>query len=71
MQIEITEAEAREVCLVLRYLYDASLETPYCTQEALQVYISVATKLQDALRISDTPWNQPELYEPQDRSGLA
>ena len=66
MLVELSEAEAREVCLMLRYIYDGSSQIPHCTTEALQIYINVATKLQDALRITETPWNKPELYEPKD-----
>ena len=64
MLVEINDAEAREVCLVLRYFYDESAKIPHCTPEALQIYINVATKLQDALGIADTPCAKPELYEP-------
>jgi hypothetical protein len=61
--VEISEAEAREVCLILRHVYDAGVTITDCTPDALQIYISVATKLQDALKISDTPWENPDLYE--------
>jgi len=65
MLVEINDAEAREVCLALRYFYDESAKIPHCTPEALQIYINVATKLQDALKIAETPWEKPEMYEPQ------
>lgn len=57
MLIDITEVEAREVCcLMLRYVFDASDNTSRCTPDAMQIYTSVATKLQDALGITETPW---------------
>lgn len=66
MLIDLGEAEAREVCLILRHVYDAGAVIPHCTSDALQIYINVATKIQDALRIGDTPWENPELYEPRE-----
>ncbi len=66
MIVELSDAEAREVCLALRYFFDAGIKHPNCTSETLQVYINVATKLQDALRITETPWEKPELYEPKE-----
>lgn len=67
MLVEISEAEAREVCLILRHVYDEGAKIPHCTSDALQIYINVATKLQDALRIKDTPWEKPEMYESEER----
>lgn len=69
MLVELSDAEAREVCLILRYVYDGSEGIPKCTSEALQIYINVVTKLQDALGIADTPWAKPELYEPKGSEG--
>lgn len=66
MLVEISELEAREVCLMLRHVYDAGAKIPHCTSDALQIYIDVVAKLQDALRIRDTPWEKPELYEPEE-----
>lgn len=66
MLVEISYVEAREVSLMLRYCFDAGMNAPNCTSEALQVYLNVATKLQDALGITETPWSKPELYKPKE-----
>lgn len=66
MLVEFSDEEAKETCLALRYFYDAADRVENCTPEALQIYINVTMKLQDGLKIRETPWERPELYEPEE-----
>ena len=63
MIVDLSRDEAKEVALVLRHFYDASAEHPNSTQDALMLYANVVAKLQDALKISETPWESPTNYE--------
>jgi len=63
MTVDLTREEAKEVALALRHFYDASAEHPNSTEHALSIYVGVVAKLQDALKLSQTPWEGPEKYE--------
>lgn len=64
MTIELIPDEAREVALVLRHFYDASVVHPGGVPEQhFLILASVIAKLQDGLNISATPWEEPHKYE--------
>lgn len=63
MTVDLTRDEAKEVALALRHFYDSSLEEPLATDHALSIYINVVAKLQDALKIEGTPWEEPRKYD--------
>jgi hypothetical protein len=64
MTIELTDHEAKEVVLALRYFYDASVDHLPISESGMHVYVSVISKLQEGLGLSSTsPWEKPENYE--------
>lgn len=64
MQIDLTEREAKEVILALRYLFDASVTHLPASESASHAYISFISKLQDGLGMEAvSPWEKPEAFE--------
>lgn len=64
MTIDLSEQEAKEVVLVLRHMFDASVTHLPASEEASHIYISVISKLQDGLGMDNvSPWEKPEEFD--------
>lgn len=62
--VDLTEHEAKEVILALRYLFDATLDHLPMGEQVSHVYVSVISKLQVSLGMNGiSPWDKPESFE--------
>lgn len=63
MTVDLTDHEAKEIVLALRYLFDASANHLPASEMASHVYVSVISKLQDGLGMDGvSPWENPDKF---------